>query len=166
MTVSSRRIESPPTGQVIEFLTTAQESGGDLLRLRVTVAPGGRVPSHVHPEQEERFEVVSGNPTFKADGRSWEAGPGELVTVPAGTAHLFRNETGEDIEMVAELRPALRSEEVFDELYRLAREGRTKGKIGAPGPRDTARLIAEYEREFFYLAAVPVRLQKALRVFA
>jgi len=127
---------------------------------------GRRVPSHVHPEQEERFEVVAGRPAFKASGRSWRAEPGEQVAVPAGQAHLFRNDTGEDVEMVAEVRPALRTEEVFDALYRLAREGKTKGKIGAPGPLDTARLISEYEREFFYLSAIPLRLQKALKVLA
>ncbi len=166
MTVSARRIESPPTGQVLEFLITSEESGGELLRVRVTVAPGGRVPNHVHPEQEERFEVVSGRPTFRARRRSWQAEPGEHVTLAPGEPHLFRNDTDQDIQMIAEVRPALRSEEVFDALFRLAREGRTRGRIGAPGPFATSRLIRDYEREFFYLSAIPLPLQKALKVLA
>ena len=166
MTVSARQIESPPTGQTIEFLTTAEESEGELLRLRVTLRPGGSVPSHTHREQEERFEVVSGQPSFKVDGRAVAPEVGEGLAVAPGVAHRFSNDSEADVEFIAELRPALRSEELFDALYRLAREGRTLGRTGAPGPVQTARLMAEYEREFFYLSAIPVRAQRALTVLA
>ncbi len=166
MAVSARRIESPPTGQTIEFLTTAEESAGELLRMRVTLRPGANVPSHIHREQEEHFEVVSGQPSFKVGGRTVEPARGENLAVRPGVAHRFRNDSDADVELIAELRPALRSEELFDALYRLAREGRTLGRTGAPGPVQTARLMAEYEREFFYLSAIPVRAQRALTVLA
>lgn len=166
MAVRGQRIESPPTGQEIEFLDTAADTGGELLRVRVTVAPGGRVPLHVHPEQEESFVVERGRPSFRAGPRSVEGEPGTRVAVPPGTPHLFRNGTDAEAVMIAELRPALRSEEVFESLYHLAREGRTRGRLGVPGPRDTGRLMAEYRREFFYLARVPIRLQRVATLLA
>lgn len=166
MARSGQIIESPPTRQRIEFLQTAADTGGELLALRVTVGPGGRVPGHVHLEQEERFAVEEGRPTFRVDGDKVEAGPGDRLTVPPSTPHLFRNDSDADVVMVAELRPALRAEEVFETLYRLARDGHTHGRIGAPGPLRTARLIKDYEREFFYLSSLPVGLQRGLKLVA
>src|SRR5262249_49227935 len=68
------------------------DTGGELLAVEFVVAPDGRVPgAHVHPVQEERFEVVSGTMRFRRGRETVLAGPGDTLVVPPGTAHRFAN---------------------------------------------------------------------------
>jgi hypothetical protein len=54
-------LSNPVSGETIEFLQTAADTGGELLAIDLTLTPDGHVPgTHVHPVQEERFEVLSG----------------------------------------------------------------------------------------------------------
>lgn len=53
--------------------------------------PGGGPPLHVHPDADELFRVLDGRFRFYADGETFEAGPGDLVTVPRGVPHTFVN---------------------------------------------------------------------------
>jgi mannose-6-phosphate isomerase-like protein (cupin superfamily) len=123
-------IESPPTGERIVFVQTSADTNGELLVFEHTFRPGGAVAlAHRHPNQEERFEVLSGTPRFSMKGVEQNAGKGESVIVPPGTPHLFFNPTDAETVVRIELRPALRSEDMFVTLYELARSGRcnTKG---------------------------------------
>ena len=120
------------------------------------------MPSHRHLEQEERFEVLEGVASFWLGRKELRRGAGESLLIPPGSAHRFRNETDALVRIRAQLRPALRSEELFEILFELARTGRTRGRIGAPGPLQTAVLIDEFEREFFYPAAVPPGLARTM----
>jgi len=55
-----REIEDPITGQRWVFLRTGDDTGGELLEAELYVSPGGYVPSHFHPKQEEPFTCVVG----------------------------------------------------------------------------------------------------------
>ena len=44
-------------------------------------------PDHVHPRQEERFEVLSGKLGLRVEGVERVLGEGEAITAPAGSAH-------------------------------------------------------------------------------
>lgn len=50
---------------------------------------------HVHPLQEERFEVLGGTMKFRYGRRKIVAEAGETVTVPAGVVHNFANPSSE-----------------------------------------------------------------------
>src|SRR5262249_44673326 len=79
-------LNNPVSGETIEFVTTAADTDGELLAFELTLTPDGQVPgTHVHPEQEERFEVLSGTMKFKLGFKTITAGPGETVLVPAGS---------------------------------------------------------------------------------
>jgi mannose-6-phosphate isomerase-like protein (cupin superfamily) len=154
-------LESPKIGQTITFLATAQETDGAELVIEALMRPGAFMPPHRHLLQEETFEVVAGTGTFTVARRHILVGPGEQIRIPAGVAHRFRNRSGEDVRVRATLRPALRSAELFERLFRLGGEGKVN-KLGAPNPLTTAQLIREFREEFFYLATVPVWLQRML----
>ena len=48
-------------GERYQVLEAARDSGGELVRIEDTAAPGpSRRPISVHPAQRERFEVLSG----------------------------------------------------------------------------------------------------------
>ncbi len=93
--------------------------------------PGGAIPEHVHPLQEERFIITSGEAHFTLDGEERVVGPGETIVVPIGIRHSESNPGSAVIEGVVELRPALHSREMHEAFAGLAAEGKTTVR-GAP----------------------------------
>jgi hypothetical protein len=73
------------------------------------------------------------------------------VRIAAGVAHGFRNASCDDVLVRATLRPALRTEELFEQLFRLGAQGKVN-KLGARGAFTTMRLIRQFRSEFFHLA--------------
>ena len=48
---------------------------------------GSRPPAHLHPAQDERFEVLAGTLCAVLDGEERTLGHGDTLDVPRGTAH-------------------------------------------------------------------------------
>jgi quercetin dioxygenase-like cupin family protein len=65
-----------------------------------THAPGEGPDLHRHP-YEETFIVLEGTPTFSVDGETVAANPGQIVVVPAGAAHGFKNSGDSRLKMVS-----------------------------------------------------------------
>lgn len=72
-------------------------SGARIESERALLAPGTRIPSHAHPEEQMSF-VLSGAVTFEVEGAQVAASAGDLVHVPPGVAHAV---------VVSKERPAL-----------------------------------------------------------
>ena len=122
-------IENPRTGERVEFVRD------DATVLEMELAwprPGMRAAEHVHPEMEERYEVVAGRAAFRIGGVEREAGPGEVIVVPPGTAHLAWNPTDDEVRLRVEMRPPLRWREFVERLF---------------AGDDPAVLLREYSRE-------------------
>ncbi len=152
-------IEEPFSGQLVVFRQrTTDRVVGELF-----VRPGGFVPTHVHGSQLERFEGVSGTLRFRLGRRSATLGPGEAVTVPAGTPHGFRNVGNQVAHFLIELTPPLRGEEGLRTLFGLQRDGRLRvPRFGVPRPLlQIAILFDEYLDEI-HLPLVPFRVQRAV----
>ena len=134
----------------------------ELSRTEVWAAPGanGGAP-HLHLRQEERFELLSGRLTYTLGRDTGVLRPGETLVVPRATRHTFRNDGDDEAHFIAEFRPALRIEEFFANLFGLAADDRTDDK-GRPSLLQTAALMREFPDEFFYLADVPVAVQRAI----
>ena len=74
------------------------------------------------------------------------AGPGDVVTVPAGKIHAFKNAGDEHGQGPRPGPPALQMEQLFETTVALAEDGRTTGK-GMPKPLDLALFVRAYRRE-------------------
>jgi quercetin dioxygenase-like cupin family protein len=147
MAYAGQVIENPVSGERITFRETAADTGGELLAIDLEVSPDGHVPGmHVHPIQEERFEVTNGTMRFKKGGEKVIARPGDVVVVPPGVRHKFTNAGDEEARARVEVRPALRMEQLFETAVELARDGRTTRK-GLPKPLDLALFTREFEQE-------------------
>lgn len=159
MAYSGQTIENPTSGERIAFRQTAADTGGELLSFDLELSPDGHVPGmHIHPSQEERFEVVEGTMRFRMGHRKLIAGPGDVVVVPAGKRHKFANAGDEVARLRVEVRPALRMEQLFETAVALAKEGRTTSK-GMPKPLDLALFVEEFKDEV--AGPVPsIRLQR------
>ena len=152
-------IENPVTGERIVFRQTSRETGGAAVAIECYVQPNGFVAAaHVHPSQEEHFEVLSGTVGFKIGGKRLVAGPGQRLTVPAGTAHKFWN-AGEDVAHFAcEITPALHFESLIETMFALAGDGKTNRK-GMPNPLRLA-VIAKAHFDTVRLPFPPALLQR------
>jgi quercetin dioxygenase-like cupin family protein len=154
----------PNTGERTIFRKTAKETDGELLQLD-WIGKAGWVagPPHVHPYQEERFEVISGTLGSHVAGVERIHEAGEVVTAPAGSVHTVWNAGGEEEEVhtLVEFRPALRMETVLETLTGLARDGKTN-KAGVPkNPLRLALIAHDYEDEI-YLAQPPLFVQRVI----
>jgi len=152
-------IENPVTGERIVFRQTSHETGGEAVVIETYVKPNGFVAAaHVHPSQEERFQVLRGSVGFKIGRRKVVAGPGQRLTVPAGTPHKFWN-AGEDVaQFVCEIRPALQFESLLETMFALAADGKTNRK-GMPNPFRLA-VIAQAHFDTVQLPFPPAILQR------
>ena len=129
--MTERVIEDPVLKQRLSFRRTTDEGGGEVLHIEMWVDPGGGAGPHVHPAMDERFEVVSGRPSFLS-GRKWrEAGPGEVVVVPAGVRHAYRNDGDELAHVRCEARPPSLLQEFLEDVAGLSRAGRIT-RLGLP----------------------------------
>jgi quercetin dioxygenase-like cupin family protein len=145
--IAPRTLENLETKETYTFLERARDTGGQVLRLRWTAQPGGEVGEHIHPLQEERFEVTAGVLTVSLEGDEIRCPKGQVVAVPAGKRHFFANREKEPVTAILELRPALRMEQVFESLAGFAREGRTRAGGLPRHPLQLAVFAWEFRRE-------------------
>ena len=152
-------IENPVTGERLVFRQTSKETGGEAVVIETYVQPGGFVAAaHVHPLQEERFQVLRGTVGFKVAGEKLVAGPGTRLTVPPKTPHRFWNAGDETAHFVCEIRPALQFESLIETMYGLAADGKTNRK-GMPNPLRLA-VIAQAHFDTVRLPFPPALLQR------
>ena len=122
-------IDNPVTGERIVFHQTSRETNGEAVVIETFVQPDGFVAAaHVHPKQEERFEVVSGTLGLEVGGEEIVAGPGETLTIPAGTPHRFWNAGENEARFRCRVRPALQFEQLLETMFGLAAAGKTNRK--------------------------------------
>jgi quercetin dioxygenase-like cupin family protein len=93
-------------GDKVTFLVTGAESNGACFIFEVMTPPGGGPPPHIHHFEEESFYILQGTLTFQAGGQIIQGSPGDLIHVPRGTVHSFRNEGKGDAKMLVTFSPA------------------------------------------------------------
>ena len=142
-----RPLVHPVTGERIVFRKRSRDTGGELLEMNLYLAPKGFIAAqHVHPNQEERFEVSGAPVMFKIAGRERLYQPGEVAVVPPGTPHVWWNPSDEEAATLVQFRPALNTETFFETFFGLASDGRV-GKNGLPNPLHMMVLARAYRRE-------------------
>ena len=155
---TGQTIENPVTGERVVFRTTSADTKGEAVVIDVFVEPDGFVAAHVHPRQEERFEVLAGTLAMRVGREEVVARPGDRVVVPAGTPHMFWNAGDETSHFVCEVRPALRFESLLETMCALAADGNTNRK-GMPNPLRLA-VIAQAHFDTVRLPFPPAWMQR------
>lgn len=152
-------IENSVSGERFTFLRTASDTNGELLQFELLLRPGGGVPAeHIHARQEERFEVLSGTAQVRVGKTVRELTAGEAVVVPPGTPHVVRNQTGEEVRLRVEFRPAMQTEALFEIICALAKDGKVDRR-GLPNPLRLAVIARELGQQD-YVPGIPIVLQK------
>jgi len=148
MIMQGDMIENQRTGQRMIFLKTWAETNGTQLQIEcyspVTMAID---PEHIHPYQENRFRIISGELTFYINGKEQRAIAGDIVSVPKNTPHYFRNPGPSEAHYMQEFFPALKIDGLFETFFALARDGKLN-KDGAPNIFCTSLIMLAHEKEF------------------
>jgi quercetin dioxygenase-like cupin family protein len=156
---TGQTIENPVTGELVTFVKTSADTGGELVEIDVVVQPDGYVAAtHVHPSQEERFVVCSGVLEMKLRKQTIVARAGDVILVPAGTPHRFENAGDEPAHFSCEVRPALGFESLLETMFALAADGKTNRK-GMPNPLRLA-VIAHAHFDTVRLPFPPAWMQR------
>jgi quercetin dioxygenase-like cupin family protein len=159
MAYTGQVIENPVSGERITFRRTSADTNGELLEFDIELTPDGHVPGmHVHPAQEERFEVLAGELEFRLGKNTIVAKAGDRILVPAGTPHKFRNVGAETAHFVCEVSPALGFEQLLETMFSLAADGKVNRK-GMPNPLRLA-VIARHHFDDVRLPFPPAWLQR------
>jgi len=138
---------NPITGERIVFRKTAADTDGTLLEMDdFWTQPGHRTPAHVHPEMQERWEIIAGTACFRVAGVERIAGPGGVVVAAPGVPHQAWNPAVEPVHVRIQMRPALRWETFVERLFALASDG-PRGERGTPDPVPMLELLREFSRE-------------------
>ena len=86
-----RSISNPATGEWIQFTAIPERPDEDVVRFNWRSMPGGAIPEHVHPHQEERFIIIAGEAHFTLDGEARSRARARPWSCPSASAHSEAN---------------------------------------------------------------------------
>ncbi len=138
---------------------------GEDLVVDAWLEPGGGLPAHHHPRQEERWSVIEGSARFRLGDDERVIGPadGEVVVEP-GVVHALASAGAEEAHLRCRAIPALRLQEFLEESSRAGREGLFTARglpRGLSGVRWAAGFLKRYRDETVF-ASPPQIVQRAL----
>src|SRR3954447_19146699 len=166
MAYIGQQLENPVTGERLTFVETAESTGGERVVVDLELVAGGKVPGvHIHPKQEEKFEVLQGRMKFRYGMKKIVAEAGETVVVPAGKVHDFRNAGDETAHVRVTISPALNMEQMFETNVALAKEGKVM-KSGMPKPLELALFVRKFEDEVRAPSPPPLAVRAAMAPLA
>ena len=150
-------LHNPVSGEYARVVEhTPEYVVGELLAV-----PGAAVAGpHLHPGQEERFEVVDGVMGYRRGDERGELRRGDAITVPPGVVHDWWNAGDGDLRARVTVTPPGRFAAMIGAVWGLAVVGRTNAK-GMPGPVDAA-LLAEAFGDEIVFERPPRVVQQAL----
>lgn len=141
------RIINTRTGQIMVFLKTGEETNGQVLQIDCISPPSAvKEPEHIHPYQENRFEIISGSCHFSIKGKEQVVGPGQSISIPPRVRHHFWNSGDTDAHYIQEFKPALNIAGFFDTFFALSRDGKLNNK-GIPNILHASVIMLKYKNE-------------------
>lgn len=130
---------------------TLVESRPELLEVEGSYDPSVHPPPpHLHPTQDERFEVLEGSLRTRVGGVERDLGVGDQLDIRRRTPHQIWNPNPEPARVTWQTRPGGRTEEWFRALDRLQNQGKVD-RDGMPRRLSMLPLLLRY-RDVFRLA--------------
>jgi quercetin dioxygenase-like cupin family protein len=122
---------------------TAAQTAGALGFVVGLVPPGGGPAAHAHSNEDETFYLVSGELEFLNGNQIFTAGPGDLVFIPRGTRHRFKNNSPDPAQLIFMFTPG-GQEGFFVEAGDEAHPGEQPEPWGPERYAQAAELIGKY----------------------
>jgi mannose-6-phosphate isomerase-like protein (cupin superfamily)/uncharacterized protein YndB with AHSA1/START domain len=162
-------LDLAPLGAHVVLRPTAASQATDESELSFDVLGRPRgflIQPHVHPRQEERFEVIAGEMKLKLGRASHALRPGDRMAVPSGQVHRQMPAGEGQGHVRVTVSPAGRTEEFLRRLAGLCAEGQFN-RAGFPRPVAGARLICDFaDAGHAAMPSLPVQLRLAKGILA
>jgi mannose-6-phosphate isomerase-like protein (cupin superfamily) len=144
-------MNEPTTRDPAHRVSYAFEPDGDDLWVYTWLEPGGKLPEHFHPVQEERWEVLEGRARIQVGAAKPVITPadGPQIVAP-GVKHSVESVGDEVARLRCHVLPAGDLQEFLEDSSEAAREGLVmRGGIprGLRGARWGARFIKRHRAE-------------------
>ena len=124
MAIKGQTLVNTRSKQVIEFLTTSNDSNGNLLEMVSSWQPNApEPPEHYHPFQKEYFKVYEGELTVRQNGETTIYRASEMFEIDKGIAHAVWNASGKTAKVYWKVKPALRTENMLEIRAKLSQKG-------------------------------------------
>ncbi len=159
------------TMEIRDPVTRVRQSfrlAGESLVVDSWLAPGGALPAHYHPRQEERWSVLDGEVRFRHGDHDRVIGPddGEIVVAP-GEVHGLTSSSDRDAHLRCYVTPPLRLQQFLEEAAAAGQQGlftRAGRPRGLRGARWAAGFLKRYRDETVMLfpPAIAQRVMIAL----
>jgi len=147
MIIKGDTIVNNRTGQKMTFIDTWAETNGTQLKIEcISPATAAREKIHIHPYQENRFTIYSGELLFTINGKQETATSGDVISIPKNASHSFYNSGEVDAHYLQQFFPALKIDSLFETFFVLAKEGKLN-KNGRPNIFRTALILLHFEKE-------------------
>jgi quercetin dioxygenase-like cupin family protein/uncharacterized protein YndB with AHSA1/START domain len=161
MTQTHAVLEMESLGIRVEVRRTGEETNGELFEMDVIGRPRAFFAQrHIHPEQTECLEMISGAMKVTMGGRDHIVNEGESIDIPAGTPHTQVPVGDGPGQVRIQVRPAGRSHAFLEHIAQLCRDGKVT-RSGFPRPRAAAELILDYA-DAGHAATPPLPVQRAI----
>ena len=155
-----------PVTRVRQTFTTEGES----LVVDNWVEPGGALPAHYHPQQEERWSVIDGEARFRHGSSERVITPddGEILVAP-GDVHAITSSSDRDAHLRCYVTPPLRLRQFLEEAASageaglFTQAGRPRGLRGA---RWAAGFLKRYGDETVLLFPPPIAQRVLIALLA
>lgn len=106
--MNRKALQHRTTGDRMIVHVAPDDSRGAVFRFEYLTQNATPEPGdHLHSDQEERVEVLSGTLHCRIDGRERVLHAGEAVVIPPGVAHAVWNADAVESRSIGEFRPAL-----------------------------------------------------------
>jgi quercetin dioxygenase-like cupin family protein len=152
-------VENPATRERSIVIEAPADNPERRLVSELHLRPGAAVVGeHLHPALHESFQVLEGRLGYKCGDQAGEAGPGDVLDIPAGTWHDWWHLGDGPTVCRVEVSPGDRFVEMIRTIFGLACDGLTNSR-GMPSPLQMVAIAREFD-DVFVLRKPPRSLQR------
>lgn len=123
----------------LKFLRSKDDTDGSLDMFEVTLQPNARMPiPHYHDRWDETIYGLTGNSTWRVDGKDIDVAPGANVFIRRGIVHGFANRTSGPATCLCILSPGVLGPQYFRDMAAILSSG------GPPDPATMKETMLRY----------------------
>jgi mannose-6-phosphate isomerase-like protein (cupin superfamily) len=150
------------TGSKIVIIQSAVDTNGEWLEIEQIIKPNAfLLPAHIHANQTEEWQVISGSAIYQLEDEYRSLLPGETVTFLPGVAHVNPRSASEvDLQVRMRVSPALDFHVLLDTIMRACDYGHERP--GGTLSRLHGAVLLHGLQSKIYLVNRPIWLQKLM----
>lgn len=132
MAIKNQVLDLTPLGMKFTVLQTSIDTCGKSLDLHWDLLPGCNMNDplvHIHPSAIETYEILEGEMEILIGDEWLTAKKGDMLSIPMGVKHAFRNSSWLMVSVLNTHQPALRMENYFEDVCKVLKKVTVNGEI-------------------------------------